>query len=539
MLKASRMIHPQCYIGDWQMMRAVLNKQTRLRAGVAALGLVIGGTFAAPSLHAAFADAVRIEGVQAIGFADVVEKVQPAVVSVRVKARIDNVAMNEGDGNGGDQGFGMPGFEDLPKDHPMRRFFKEFGGRNGDGEGNQDNGKRADRNNGDGKRGEGRIRPVSQGSGFFISDDGYIVTNNHVVEGGAAFTVVMDDGKEIDAKLVGTDPKTDLALLKIEATQKFTYVEFADEIGVRVGDWVVAIGNPFGLGGTVTAGIVSGLGRDIGAGPYSDFIQIDAAVNRGNSGGPAFNLKGQVVGVNTAIFSPSGGNVGIAFAIPASTAKEVVADLRASGNVTRGYLGVRIQPLTKELADTLGLESEEGALVANVLANGPAGKAGIESGDVIVSVNGKKVDGPRQLTRRIGAIAPGETASLDVMRDGKPVKLSLKLAKLEGEATPAVSEEVTPPEIKPSSIEAFGIEVVPNDKGNGLVIAAVDPESVAAEQGLRAGDIILEVNGAEVKAVADINKALTDAKSAASNNVLMRVTRDDNARFLALPVEKG
>jgi serine protease Do len=521
------------------MITAILNKQIRLRSGAAALAIIIGGTLAAPALNSAFADAVRIEGVQAIGFADVVEKVQPAVVSVRVKARIDNVSMGESDGNGGDQGFGMPGFEDLPKDHPMRRFFKEFGGRGDSQNGGQGGDKRAEGNQNDGKRGEGRIRPVSQGSGFFISDDGYIVTNNHVVEGGAAFTVLMDDGKEIDAKLVGTDPKTDLALLKIEATQKFTYVEFADETGVRVGDWVVAIGNPFGLGGTVTAGIVSGLGRDIGAGPYSDFIQIDAAVNRGNSGGPAFNLKGQVVGVNTAIYSPSGGNVGIAFAIPASTAKEVIADLRASGNVTRGYIGVRIQPLDKELANSLGLASENGALVANVLPDGPAAKAGIESGDVIVSVDGKKIDSPRQLTRQIGAIAPGAAASIEVIRDGKPIKLDLKLAKLEADAAVAAPEAAPPQDVKPSVIAGFGIEVMPNDKGEGLVIAAVDPNSVAAEQGLKGGDVILEVNGTPVKVVGDIDKALSDAKMASRDNVLMRVTRDDNARFLALPVDKG
>ena len=523
------------------MLKMLLKKQTGLRTGVAALALVMGGSFVAPSLHSAFAEAVRVEGVQTIGFADVVEKVQPAVVSVRVKARVDNVAFNDGSGDGADQGFGIPGFEDLPKDHPMRRFFKEFGGNGQNGDDAKNNGKRAEGKNSEKKSGGGRIRPVSQGSGFFISEDGYIVTNNHVVEGGAAFTVVMDDGKEIDAKLVGTDPKTDLALLKIEATQKFTYVEFADETGVRVGDWVVAIGNPFGLGGTVTAGIVSGLGRDIGAGPYSDFIQIDAAVNRGNSGGPAFNLKGQVVGVNTAIFSPSGGNVGIAFAIPASTAKEVINDLRASGNVTRGYIGVRIQPLSKELADTLGLESADGALVANVMADGPAATAGVESGDVIVSVNGKKIDGPRQLTRQIGAIAPGETASLNVVRDGKPVTLSLKLTKLEAEVIAAAPETVEPKDTAPSDIAGYGLQVMPNDKGEGLVVASVDPDSVAADQGLLAGDVILEINGVAVKSATDINKALTEAKAAARDNVLMRVTRDsnDNARFLALPVDKG
>ena len=521
------------------MLSAISSKSVSSRAGVAALTLILGGTIISPSLTPAFAEAVRVEGIKTVGFADVVEKVQPAVVSVRVKARVDNVAMNEGGSDGNlKREFNIPGFEDLPEDHPMRRFFREFGGR-GD---NQNGDRRAEGNRGEGSNGQGRIRPTSQGSGFFISEDGYIVTNNHVIEGGASFTVVMDDGKEIDAKLVGADPKTDLALLKVESPQKFTYVEFAEETGVRVGDWVVAIGNPFGLGGTVTAGIVSGLGRDIGAGPYSDFIQIDAAVNRGNSGGPAFNLNGQVVGVNTAIFSPSGGNVGIAFAIPASTAKEVIADLRASGNVTRGYIGVRIQPLTKELADTLGLESENGALVANVMPDGPAAKAGIESGDVIVSVNGKEIDGPRQLTRQIGAITPGETAELNVVRDGKPVTLNLKLAKLENEAAAAaVPEAVAPEELKPSSIQAFGIEVMLNDKGAGVVVSSVDPESVAAEQGVRAGDIILEVNGAEVKAAADIEKALAETRASERDNVLMRITRDNdgNARFLALPVDKG
>ena len=248
------------------------------------------------------------------GFADVVERVSPAVVSVRVKAKIEPAA---DDGADMYQFQSPHGFDNLPDNHPLKRFFKEF---RGDGDqmpasaGGRDGGR------------DGGPRPVAQGSGFFISEDGYLVTNNHVVEGGPTFTVVTDDGKELDAKLIGTDPRTDLAVLKVDGGgTKFTYVDFADDSKVRVGDWVVAVGNPFGLGGTVTAGIVSARGRDIGAGPYDDFIQIDAAVNRGNSGGPAFNLNGEVVGINTAIFSPSGGNVGIAFAIPASTAKDVVA----------------------------------------------------------------------------------------------------------------------------------------------------------------------------------------------------------------------
>ena len=253
------------------------------------------------------------------GFADVVEQVSPAVVSVRVKAKIEPAS------DDGSELFQTPdGFDDLPDDHPLKRFFREF---RGDGD---QSGAALSRRGGR----DDEPRPVAQGSGFFISEDGYLVTNNHVVDGGQAFTVVTDDGTELDAKLIGTDRAPISPCSRSMTSDKFTYVDFADDAKVRVGDWVVAVGNPFGLGGTVTAGIVSARGRDIGAGPYDDFIQIDAAVNRGNSGGPAFNLNGEVVGINTAIFSPSGGNVGIAFAIPASTAKEVVQDLMTDGTVS-------------------------------------------------------------------------------------------------------------------------------------------------------------------------------------------------------------
>src|SRR5690606_26435082 len=325
-------------------------------AGAVGFGAVTSGTV--PVL----AEAVKMEQpVRAPSFADIVDKVSPAVVSVRVKADVQTTSSS-----GPEMFFDMPGFENLPDGHPLKRFFREF---------------RQDR---PGARPEhhSRPRPVAQGSGFFISEDGYLVTNNHVVEGGAEFTVVADDGTEFDAKLIGTDPRTDLAVLKVDGDREFTYVSFGDNGNVRVGDWVVAVGNPFGLGGTVTAGIVSARGRDIGAGPYDDFIQIDAAVNRGNSGGPAFNLNGEVVGVNTAIFSPSGGNVGIAFAIPASTAKDVVDRLIEDGVVERGWLGVQIQPVTKDIADSLGLDSEKGALIADAQDDGPAKEAGIRAGDV-------------------------------------------------------------------------------------------------------------------------------------------------------------
>jgi serine protease Do len=303
-------------------------------AGVATAALVTGAPMA---FNAAHAEAVKLTAPpQVPSFADVVSAVTPAVVSVRVESRAQPASDDASNGFNFNFGpnFGGQNFDDLPDDHPLKRFFKEFGG--GD-QYSQRGDQERDYWKNHGKRGDKpRLRPTSQGSGFFITEDGYLVTNNHVVDGGSAFTVVMNDGSELGAKLVGRDPRTDLAVLKVDAKRKFTYVQFADDSKTRVGDWVVAVGNPFGLGGTVTAGIVSARGRDIGSGPYDDYLQVDAAVNRGNSGGPTFNLQGEVVGINTAIFSPSGGNVGIAFAIPASVAKDVVGKLMKGGEIQRG-----------------------------------------------------------------------------------------------------------------------------------------------------------------------------------------------------------
>ncbi|MCU0832139.1 MAG: Do family serine endopeptidase [Rhizobiaceae bacterium] len=504
------------------MISAIVASRKLVAGGVAALILSAGTLIVAPAIQPAFAEPVRIEGVVAPGFADVVEKVQPAVVSVRVTGRTQSASLDD-DG---------PRFrEGSPEEEMFRRFFREFGPQFRDEERREGSreGRREDRR---------ERRNASQGSGFFISGDGFIVTNHHVVEGGSTFTVVMNDGEELDAKLIGTDERTDLALLKVDSDRDFTYVTFADDSAVRVGEWVVAVGNPFGLGGTVTAGIVSALGRDIGAGPYSDFIQIDAAVNRGNSGGPAFNMRGEVVGVNTAIFSPSGGNVGIAFAIPASTTKAIIEDLRSSGQVTRGFIGVRIQPLTDEISESLGLQSTEGALVASVVPDGPAAAAGIEPGDVILSVDGSGVENPRDLTRRIGAIKPGASATIEVLRNGERQNLSLKLAELESQQASLQPEQPVEP-AAPSAVEGLGLEVTPNDGGEGLVITAIDPDGLAADQGLAPGDVILELNGRDIKDIEDISKALEDARKDERRSVLMRVTRDDNARFLALPMARG
>jgi serine protease Do len=486
-------------------------------AGAIGLGAVTTGTV--PVL----AEAVRVDGAQVPSFADVVEKVSPAVVSVRVKARMEPAI---------DDGANMlpqdPGFDQLPDNHPLKKFFREF---RGDGNGGQFRQFRGGRDQ--------QPRPSAQGSGFFISEDGYIVTNNHVVDGGQAFTVVTDGGKELDAKLIGTDPKTDLAVLKVDSGDKFTYVNFADDSKVRVGDWVVAVGNPFGLGGTVTAGIVSARGRDIGAGPYDDFIQIDAAVNHGNSGGPDFNLNGEVVGINTAIFSPSGGNVGIAFAIPASTARDVVKDLMTSGTVDRGWLGVQIQPVNEDIADSLGMTGTKGALVSEAQDGGPGKAAGIKAGDVITAVDGKAVDGPRELARIIGNTAPGKDVEITLWRNGKPETVKLTLGELKPDQKQAsLDQEQAEPE-QGDTLDDFGLTVTKSEDGNGIVVTEVEQGSPAEERGLQPGDTILAVNSTDVGTASDFEKAVADAAKSGKKAVLVQVSRDDSSRFVALPVAKS
>ena len=329
-------------------------------------------------------------------FADVVEKVKPAVISVRVKR---------------EAGAKMMSFDGEPSapDSRMDRFFRRFGMPFG--------------NEGSDNQRQPHNRPVAgEGSGFFITADGFAVTNNHVVDKAKTVEIITDDGKTYSAKVIGTDPRTDVALIKVDGRSDFPFVKLAEQ-PPRVGDWVVAVGNPFGLGGTVTAGIVSARGRDIGAGPYDDFIQIDASVNKGNSGGPTFDMAGNVIGVNTAIFSPSGGSVGIAFDIPSDTVKSVVAQLKDKGMVSRGWIGVQIQPVTAEIAEGLGMKASEGALVAEPQAGSPAAKAGIDSGDVITAVNGHAVKDARDLARQIGAMAPGSEAKLERLAQGRREEL--------------------------------------------------------------------------------------------------------------------
>jgi serine protease Do len=457
--------------------------------------------FAPPYAHAENAP-------RPVGFADIVEMVKPAVISVKVKVSTgENFSMNE----------------DNPlRGTPFEDFFRRFG--------QPDAPRFGDR----GSRPQRHQYTMGQGSGFFISADGYAVTNNHVVDKAEHVDVTTDDGKSYTAKVIGTDDRTDLALIKVEGRSDFPFVHLADKTP-RIGDWVLAVGNPFGLGGTVTAGIVSARGRDIGAGPYDDFIQIDAAVNKGNSGGPTFDLDGNVIGVNTAIYSPSGGSVGIAFDIPAETVKAVIAQLKDRGAVTRGWIGVQIQPVTSEIADSLSLKNARGALVAEPQSGSPAQTAGIKAGDVIVSVNGESVADARNLARRISAMSPGTSVKLGIIRGGKEETLTLTLGELprERQARLGNDDRASPGGI---DVPKLGLSLAPTrNGGEGVVVTQVDPNGTASDQ-FQTGDVILDVNGKTVSSPADVRKAVSDAQSDGKRSVLMRVKSNQGTRFVAVAI---
>ena len=493
-------------------------------AGLSMAVLVIGpGGHGSLNLPAWTASAQAAEGAQApAGFADLVAKVKPAVVSVRVKIDDDsgNAAVSQRDNEGTDEDQSNSPFEQF--------FFKQFGrGPNG-------------------FRGpNGMPHPhqviTGEGSGFFVSPDGYAVTNNHVVDHAKSVQVTADDGTIYTAKVVGTDSKTDLALIKVDGKKDFPYVKFADQ-SPRIGDWVVAVGNPFGLGGTVTAGIVSARGRDIGAGPYDDYVQIDAPINKGNSGGPAFDMNGNVIGVNTAIFSPSGGSVGIGFDIPAGTAKLVIAELKDKGTVTRGWLGVQVQPVTADIADSLGLKQARGAMVDNPQDGSPAAKAGIEAGDVITAVNGADVKDSRDLARTISMMAPGTSVKLDVLHKGQSKPVTLTLGELPNDRQANAGNNDQPKEA--AGTPHLGLDLAParevegaGDKG--VVVTSVDPQGPAAEHGVKTGDVILNVGGKAVANVGDVRSALTEANASGKHSVLMQVKTADATRFVAVPLAKG
>jgi serine protease Do len=497
--------------------RKVLSAR-RLTLLASAAGLAIAVVAAGPSSFDAsklpsLVTPARADSVQlSAGFADVVAKVKPSVISVRVK--VDETAKTTGmnENNDGDANPLQPGA-------PLEKFFEQFG-----------------------RRGmpQGRQTVTGEGSGFFISADGYAVTNNHVVDHAKTVQVTTDDGAVYKAKVVGSDPKTDLALIKVEADKSFSFVKFAER-DPRVGDWVVAVGNPFGLGGTVTAGIVSARGRDIGSGPYDDYIQIDAPINKGNSGGPAFNMDGDVIGVNTAIFSPSGGSVGIGFDIPAGTAKMVVAQLKEHGHIDRAWLGVQVQPVTAEIAESLGLKKAEGAIVAQPQADSPAAKAGVVAGDVITDIDGAPIKDSRDLTRKIGMKAPGTSIKVTLVRKGEIKSLGMTLGKMPNEQQ---ANADTKDDSSANGSPRLGLTLAPAKEvagsGNqGVAVVGVDPNGPAAERGVKTGDVILDVGGKAVANAADVRQALSDARTAGKNTVLLRVKTAEAMRFVALPIGKA
>ena len=523
----------------------------RRRAGMftAAIAvLAIGGGAAAlvtsDTLHAQPAinppTAATPGGGLPASFADVAERVGPAVVNIQVSKKV------------GSGGAGQLTPDQLPDG--MREFFERFFG---DENPMRRFGQREDR----GERGERGDRPrrspreremVGVGSGFIVSPDGFVVTNNHVVEGADEVTVGMQNRKEYQATVVGTDPKTDLALVKIKANERFPYVAFGDSEKVRVGDWIIAVGNPFGLGHTVTTGVISARGRTIGAGPYDDFLQVSAPINRGNSGGPTFNRQGEVIGVNTAIFSPSGGSVGIGFAIPSNMAQKVISQLEKKGKVERGWLGVVIQDVSEDMAASLNLPKDEGAIIAQVTPDGPAAKAGLKQGDVVLAVNGERIGEMRRLPRVIADIPPGETIRLTVWRNGREqtVRTTVGTYPESKEAAAMTSRRGGDRNDRVSTDKVLGLKLAPvspqtrrnfglgSDVG-GVVVTDVGDDSPAADKGIQPGDIIVAVENEPVSSPADVVARIERAQKENRRAVLLLLNRESQERFVAIPLGKG
>ncbi len=462
-------------------------------------------------------------------FADLAQKLTPAVVNISTSQKV----------TGGSGQVPMPQF---PPGSPFEEFFKDFFERQRPG------------GNGENNQGENRPRRrvSSLGSGFVVDPSGIVITNNHVIAEADEITVIFSDDKRRTAEVLGRDAKTDLAVLKLNLEPEdgeLPFVELGDSDASRVGDWVMAIGNPFGLGGSVTAGIISARSRNINAGPYDDFIQTDASINRGNSGGPLFNMDGEVIGVNTAIFSPSGGSVGIGFAIAANLAKPVIKQLREFGKTRRGWLGVRIQPVTDEIAESLALDKPRGALVASVFDPGPAAVAGFEAGDVILKFDGKDVPRVRALPRIVAETDIGKAVEVEVWRKGGLITLSVKIGELKEEEVAALTSGEQGGSSSATNVEALGMKLssLSNDLRErfeiggdvkGVVITEVDDESAAAEKGIRAGDIIVEVAQEEVSSPNQVLEKVKQAKDSNRKSVLLLVQRSDDLRFVALRLEK-
>lgn len=479
---------------------------------------------ASPAVSASSAAPFMVSsGIGAAGtFADIVERVSPAVVSIRAKISTpDAPEIKEED------------LEQLPPG--LRDYFERF-------------------RKGAPDRGRNRGGEV-QGSGFVVESNGYMVTNNHVVANATDIEVVFADGKKYKAKLIGRDEPTDIAVLKIEGGKSFPTVSFGDDSHVRVGDWVLAVGNPFGLGGTVTAGIISARGRDdVTGSQFTDFLQIDASINRGNSGGPTFDLSGRVIGMNTAIFSPSGGSVGIGFAIPSNTIQRVVAELKAGGSVTRGWLGVQIQSVDEDTAASLGMPNNNGAIVTDVISGSPAQKSGFRTGDVVIRMDGVAVKDNRDLSRRVAALQVNQSSKFGVWRDNRETTINVTVAKRPDQKTLLGQNNQDDDETGPgeasggAKVAALGLDLsaitpeIRQELGlkgdvHGVVITDVDPDSDAAERGLQPGDRIIQASGKTVASVADVKNAVETAKSLKRPSVLLFIERKTAKVFVAVKLK--
>jgi len=488
-------------------------------ASTLALGAVLafGASVATPARADQAISAERLSNGAPMSFADLIERVSPAVVSVSVVTELESpFGSNEFNFDNAPDGF-----EEF-----FRQFRDQFDG--------EDQAPR-----------EGR----ALGSGFIISAEGHIVTNNHVVDNATSVTISLKDGEEYEAEVLGVDESTDLAVLKISGDEPFAFVEFAEGPPLRVGDWVVAVGNPFGLGGTATAGIISATGREIG-GRYNDFIQIDAPINRGNSGGPTFDLSGRVVGVNSQIYSPSGGNVGIGFAIPAETAQRIVGVLIADGRIVRGWLGVTIQSVSEDIAESLGLEDARGAIVSNVDDRGPAKAAGFEEGDVVLEVDGVEVESNVDLTRKVGSLIVGDRVQFRVLRNGRERNLRVTIGERPTDEFLADRDSTDPDEPNDTESEEFGLTLSAlvdddrrrlglEDRDHGVLIKDLSRDGEAAEKGLRPGEAILEVGGEDVDSARAFDEAVDEARDAGRSAVLLLVQSEQGRRFVALSLTEN
>ena len=454
-------------------------------------------------------------------FADLAEKLLPSVVNISTTQTMKSERGHE---------HARPEMPQFPPGSPFEEFFRDFF------------------DHGMPKSGRPEAQPrkaTSLGSGFIVDPAGYVVTNNHVIGDADEITVILHDDTNLKAELVGRDTKTDIALLRVKSDKPLSAANWGDSDSARVGDWVLAIGNPFGLGGTVTAGIVSARGRDIRQGPYDDFIQTDAAINRGNSGGPLFNMDGQVIGMNTAIYSPSGGSIGIGFSIPANMVKAVVAQLKDFGHPRRGWLGVRIQQVTPDIAESLGLHDATGAMVAGVNDDGPADKAKIRNGDIILKFNNQDVKEMRSLPRIVADSEVGKSVPVMLWRDGKEVTLQATLAEKPDDVQVAAATTGDKDVQKPTEISGLGLKLAPitpdtkdkfslNADQKGVVITDVAPNSSAAERGLKPGDVIVEVQQGEVGSPADVQQKVESVRKESRKSVLMLIQRQDGLQWVPL-----